>query len=478
MRFLICFCLLLAPVPWDSAVRAGVPEELPNILFVAVDDLNDWIGPLGGNGQTLTPNFDRLARMGVTFTNAQCAASVCNPSRAALMTGVAPHRSGVYNNFQLFRESPVLREARTIPQYLAEHGYRTTARGKIFHYPTGVFADIGSWQEWVPETGVGQEHPDRTADHLANGLPRLAGHPNNLDWGALDYPKEEMKDYRNAQWAAGLLAREQEEPLFLACGIFRPHLPWYVPGEYFERFAPDGIELPRMEAADLDDVPIEGRFLSGGLDPNSEYERLKRHGLLTEAVRAYLASVAFADDCLGVILDGLERSPQRGNTIVIVWGDHGFHLGEKLHYKKGTLWEESARTPLFLIVPGLTRGGSRVTTPVSLLDIYPTILELCGLPANPGNDGHSLVPLLADPDAPWPHAAVTTLERGYTVRVPGWRYIRYLNGSEELYDHAADPAETVNLAGDPAARGVLEELRALIPGRQVTAIPFHQQEKP
>ncbi|MBT4821712.1 MAG: sulfatase, partial [Lentisphaerae bacterium] len=455
----------LAPTLQATPGKIYRQGQVPNVLMIAVDDLNDWIGPLAGHPQTTTPNLNAFAEKAMVFENAYCAAPVCNPSRSALMTGYRPGRSGVYGNRHLFRTSPVLKDIQTIPQYFNQFGYYTTSKGKIFHSAQGLWGDTGSWEKHHRLTGNSMNrHPGATADTLNNGRPKVKGALNNMDWGGLDLEVEETSDFQTAQWAVEELNREHDRPFFIGCGIFRPHMPWFVPQKYFDRFPLDTIKNTRIDEADLDDVPDVAKGISGGLNARSDYQILKKHGLIEGATRAYLANISYADDCIGEVLRGLEKSPYRDNTIVFLWGDHGWHLGEKLHYRKMTLWEEATRAPLYWQVPGMTKAGARCKRPVDYMCFYPTLIELCGLPKKLDIDGRSIVPLLENADTPWPHVAVTTRGKGqHAVRSERWRYIRYQDGSEELYDHSNDEWEATNLAKAPAYGKVIEEHRGHLP---------------
>ena len=444
---------------WIVVLLAGcaAPVERPNILFIAVDDLNDWTGFLGGHPQALTPNMDRLARSGVLFTNAHTAAPACNPSRTAIFTGRSPHRSGLYDNRQRMRD--VLPDAEILPKTLSRHGYRSAGSGKLLHY----FIDADSWDDYYPAKD-GEDpfpetlHPEQRPVSLPRGGPWQYV---ETDWGALDATDEEYGgDYSVAQWIAGQLAVERDQPFFLGCGIYRPHEPWFVPKKYFEPFPLESIQLPPgYKEDDLDDLPPEGRRRG----PNRYFAHIREHGQWKHAIQAYLASIYFADTMLGHVLDALERSPHADNTIVVLWSDHGWHLGEKQHWQKYTAWRACTRVPLVVRAPGLTPGVS--SRPVSLLSLFPTLLEMAGLPAEPHHDAPSLVPLLRDPDAEWPHVAVTHLGEpgGYGLSAVGWRYVHYANGDEELYDVEADPYEWTNLATVSEHAGKLAELRALGP---------------
>jgi len=436
------------------AFAADAPRQgdRPNVLFIAIDDLNDWIGCLGGHPDTKTPNIDALAARGVLFTQAYCSAPACNPSRASLMTGILPSTSGVYNNPQPWR--PALPDAVTLQESFRAAGYRVLGRGKIYHHGSGerYFTQKG-WHEYIPKGGDPMP-PKRPV----NGIPRTA----HFDWGPVDVPDTEMDDYKVSTWVAGQLARKHAEPLFLACGFFRPHLPWYVPRKYFDLFPADKVTLPNVKADDLDDVPPIGKRMAR---PEGDHKKVVDHKQWRKAVQGYLASIAFTDTCVGRVVAALDRGPYAGNTIIVLWGDHGWHLGEKLHWRKFALWEEATHAPLLFVVPNVTQPKSRCDRTVSFADIYPTFAELCGLPKPPQTlEGVSLVPLLEDPAKPWDRPALTTHGRmSHTVRSERWRYIRYSDGSEELYDHEKDEMEWTNLAGKPELAEVKKKLAAWLP---------------
>jgi arylsulfatase A-like enzyme len=434
----------------------------PNVLFIAVDDLNDWVGCLGGHPDVRTPNLDRLAARGVLFTNAHCPAPLCNASRAALLTGVLPSSSGVYTNSQPMRHSEVLRYAVTLPQYFGAHGYRTMGGGKIFH---DAFPDPQSWNEYFPS----KEKP-RPGDPMPSGRP-LNGIPDTaqFDWGPVDVTDAQMGDSKVVHWAAGELVRPQPGPFFLACGIFRPHLPWYVPRKYFELYPEDKVTLPNVKEDDLDDVPPIGRKFA---KPEGDHRKVIQYGQWRAAVRGYLASITFADACVGRVLDALEAGPHADNTIIVLWSDHGWHLGEKLHWRKFALWEEATHNILMVTAPGMTKPGGRCARTVNLMDVYPTLIELCGLPQRKGLEGVSLSPLLANPAAPWDRPSVTTYLRGnHSVRSEQWRYIRYSDGTEELYDHTDDELEWTNLAPRKDLAPVRRDLARWLPRHNAPDAP-------
>ena len=437
-----------------------------NILFISVDDLNDWVGFMDGNSQSLTPNMNKLAKDAMVFDNAYCPAPLCSPSRTAIMTGVRPSSSGIYMNSPHFRVSPMLEHILTIPQYFSKHGnYYTAARGKIFHRAMGKYADSISWNNFQNISGnTMMDHPKKMKNILVNNTHYTNKKQALLDWGSLDIEFKETSDAQTAMWAANELYKDHNDPFFIACGIFKPHLPWYLPKTFFNNFPLDKIELPNISLDDLNDIPAAGIEMTNSLDSEGDYQRMNANNKQRELVRAYLASINYADQCVGIILNALNKSQYKDNTIVILWGDHGWHLGEKLSYRKSKLWEEATRVPFIISVPGITKPESRTNRIVNLIDIYPTLSELCNLPKNKLNQGRSLVPLLLEPDMKWPFPTVTTM--GYlnhAVRSENWRYIQYEDGTEELYDHRKDQFELYNLASNKDFNEIKEELKSWLP---------------
>ncbi|MES2597503.1 MAG: sulfatase-like hydrolase/transferase [Verrucomicrobiota bacterium] len=454
-----------------NAEVAAEPSTKPNVLFIALDDLNDWVGCLGGHPQTRTPNIDRLAKSGELFTNAHCAAPACNPSRSAIFTGVPPYRSGIYRNEQKLRD--VMPEAVLLPRHFANHGYRSAGSGKLLHY----IIDPASWDDYFPSKEKDNPFP-RTFDPPKRPISLPVGGPwqyEETDWAALKVTDQEFGgDWLVTKWVAEQLERKHDKPFFLGCGIYRPHEPWFVPKEYFEPFPLESIVPgPGYKEGDLDDVPPEGQELAR----NRYFEHIQKQGLWKQGIQAYLASIHYADAMVGRVLDALEQSPHRNNTIVILWSDHGWHLGEKEHWQKYTGWRICTRVPLIVRVPsgvpGLpegTQAGAICDRSVSLTDLFATLTDLCGIPNSTNKDAslHSLVPLLHDPAAAWPHAAVTQLQKPemYSISSEHWRYIHYEDGEEELYDTASDPHEWINLLHTTAAvhqDAGLREFRALAP---------------
>jgi arylsulfatase A-like enzyme len=444
----------------------GVTTDLdrPNVLFISVDDLNDWIEPLGGHPQARTPNLKRLASQSVNFTHNYCASASCNPSRTALLTGQHCYTSGLYSNYQTWRE--VMPDAVTLPKYFSLNGYWSAGAGKIFH---NNMPDPQSWDDYFPSK---EKHMPNYFLPVTEGtvnMPVFHDMYMSFDWSPIDLADEQTGDYSSVAWVINQLKKEHTKPFFLACGIYRPHLPWYVPKKYFDMFPLESVKLPEVLENDLADVgerACEVAYRGGGY-----HKHVLEAGQWQQAVQGYLASITYADALVGVLLDALENSPFAKNTIVILWSDHGWQLGEKEHWRKFALWENVLRTVLMVKVPegtpGLAEGSadgalcSRIT---SLIDIFPTLVELCGLPLKQGLDGHSLIPLLKNPEAEWDYPAISTYDFSeFSVRTQDWRYTRYIDDSEELYDHRKDPEEWTNLADKPQFQKIKERLSLHIP---------------
>ena len=431
-----------------------MPDRSPNVLFISFDDMNHYVGFLGRHPDAVTPNLNRLAERSVVFERAYCQAPICNPSRASLMSGMRPSTTGVYGNRQPLRFSDAGRSCVTLPQHFRENGYYATGSGKVYH---SKFPDPMSWDSYSPSP-FKQTPPAPAYAHPLNGMADMG----NVDWGALDIGDEEMTDHQAVDYCLAQLEEDHDRPFFLTCGQTVTHLTWATPRGYNERFDPSSTRLPEVREDDLEDVSSVGRRWAN----TDVHARLRDEGKWSEAVAAYLACIHFADVQMGRLISGLEASPYADNTVIVLWADHGWHLGEKSHWKKSTLWEEATRVPLLISAPGYSPG--RCSRPVGLIDVYPTLSDLCGLPERPGLEGQSVCPLLENPDRARDRPAVTTHGReNHAIRSERWRYIRYADGSEELYDHDADELEWTNLANDGSLQAVKDEHAKWLPHTNV-----------
>ena len=484
----VCLCLFLFGCLFGQPVSVSFaqgqtetmakPESAdlvhPNILFISMDDLNDWIGCLEGHPQAKTPNIDRLAASGVLFSNAHCPSPSCNPSRTAIMTGMPCYKTGLYDNRQRMRNK--LPDAEIMPKYFSRNGYWSAGSGKLLHY----FIDADSWDDYFPAKETENPFPNTLyPEKRPVSLPRGGDWQYiETDWGPLDVTDEEFGgDWLVSKWIGEQLNKKHDKPFFLACGIYRPHEPWFVPKKYFDQFPLEEIQLPPgYKQDDLADLPA-GRKES---DKKPYFRHIQKEGQWKKGVQGYLASIAFADAMVGRVMDALERSPNRDNTIVVLWSDHGWHLGEKEHWQKYTGWRVCTRVPLIVKVPsGVkalpegTTAGAECKQPVSLASLYSTLTELAGLPNQKDQAEPSLLPLLRNPTAEWPHAAITHMDRpeNYSVSGPRFRYIHYANGDEELYDIETDRYEWNNLAGKPEFEEPLARLKAQAPKEFATFVP-------
>ena len=436
----------------------------PNVLFICTDDLNDWVGCLGTHPDIRTPHIDRLAQRGVLFTNAHCPAPLCNPCRTAIMTGLRPSTTGIYNNNAVWAK--IMPNQVTLPRLFKQNGYHVAGAGKIYHHTPKGFNPRDQWHEFfdlVPDLGTQAEHVRH------QGLDReyfsdMPEHPNgSWDWGPFQQDDFDMGDGHAVRWAQAFLKRKHDKPFFLAVGLFQPHLPFYAPAEYFERLPLEAVTLPEAPPEDIDDLPpAAAKVAKAGKD--TRFEMVVECKELRPAVRAYLSCIAHADSLIGALIGTLDQSPHARNTIVVFWSDHGYHFGEKRRMAKRSLWERSTRVPLIVAAPGITQPGTRCDRPVDLMALYPTLSALCGLPAQDKVEGDDITPLLKDAGAPWEHVAVTTHTKGsHAIRDQRWRYIRYANGDEELYDHSTDPREWTNLATKPTYESVKKKLAQWLP---------------
>ena len=500
--------------------------ERPNVLFIIVDDLNDMPLHPAGKPHVPTPNFDRLAKQGISFSNAHCNDPICAPSRSSMMTGLYPQTSSLYW-FEDYRQNAILSKCVTLTEHLAVNGYGVYTTGKIYHGnqdPKGFFAgrgmggNIGPWPwdgrrqsrrgflphpqqmyfyaddadsdmdyKWEHTFGPLSMVPDFPADP-ANKVPGyrgwyLSGKPYRY---VNDNDRDPMPDESHAAWAAQVLAQKHDQPFALFTGFSRTHTPLYAPKKYFDMFPLDQIEIPKaLKEGDLEDCAPS--LANQSLYAFRRYQMLFHHKdrpqLFKEWLQAYMACVAFIDDQVGTVLDALEASPHASNTIVILTSDHGFHVGGKESLYKQTLWDSGTRIPF--IVAGL-KGmpkGVLCQQPISLIDVYPTFIDLCGLPKNPHQgrsdyplDGHSIKPLMLNPNGKWtgPEVAISalpgkdhsqhrehigTLYPHFSVRAADWRYSLTSDGQEELYHYPTDPNEFTNLAGNSEYARIQARLR-------------------
>ena len=432
-------------------------KEEPNVLLISIDDLNDWVGCLGGHPQAKTPNIDRLAKMGTLFNNAHCQSPVCNPSRASMMTGRYPHTSGVYFLSPDLKEASVLKNLRTMPEVFADHGYTTMAAGKIYHR-----GDKRFFQEYFPTGGFGPR-PKKM-------ISQLHGHPL-WDWGIFPDDDNVMPDMKCAKWAVDQLSQKHEKPFFMGVGFYRPHVPMFATKKWFDMHPKDKIKLPAVRKDDLRDLGQYAIDLTNLEHVSPTHEWVTGAGQWEHAVQSYLASVTFADHCLGLVLDALEKSEYADNTIIALFSDHGFHLGEKERWAKRSLWEDGTRVPVVVAAPG-HKAAQKTNRPAELLDIFPTLLELAGLPKDETQEGQSLVPLMKKPQREWKHPAITSFGLGnYSIRSTNYRFIQYFDGSRELYDLRDDPHEWKNLIENPKMKKVIQEHASLIPQKQHPILP-------
>jgi arylsulfatase A-like enzyme len=453
-----------ASTPPPAAAQAG---QRVNVLMISIDDLNDWVGCLGGHLQARTPNIDRLAREAMLFTNAHSPAPSCNPCRTAVLTGVAPWRSGVYNNGPKWREA--LPDVVTLPAHFRNHGYTCRGAGKFFHHYQN---DVDGWDTYFPE--VQMEFPEGSfapAGLTYRYQPTRERWYREFVWGPFlpEHKADEHSDQATVNHVVGLLDDiRADDPFFMNCGIYRPHVPWYVPQKYFDAFPLELVQMPQSVVDDSVDLP---RAIKNRVDRDPYFAALEAADVHREATQAYLASVMYMDDMVGQVLDALDKSVHADNTIVVFWSDHGYHMGEKNRYRKFSLWDDSTHVPVIIRLPESLRmkwgKGRACDEAISLQDLYPTLMELAGLDPPHELDGQSLVPLLIDPAADRAEPAITVNDwnTAYAVRTEQWTYIRRPDG-EELYDRVADPHQWHNLASDPKHRLLMDRLAQEIPKEQ------------
>ncbi len=447
---------LVALILACTFVGGEAMAKKPNVLFISVDDLSDIAG-YRGHPQVITPNMDRLAKRGVWFSNAYCQYPVCGPSRASLMSGLYFHQ--LDSKRLQIKDKDVKKKAQSIGSdllhdYMQNHGYKTMAVGKILHrhLPTDsldMSGGRGGWDHNKGEDGKDIESNWKSRKTLT-------------DWAPYNGKESKMTDSKAADWAVERLKEEHDKPFMLMVGFLRPHVPWHVPQKYFDLYDRDKLTTPPYRKDDLDDVPEAGKATLNQGYPRTEWAIEQNQW--QHILQSYYASITFVDRKVGQVLDALEKSPHHDNTIVVLWSDHGYHMGEKNTFQKHTLWERSALSPLIISLPKSMDGKNhrgQADGVVGLIDVYPTLLDLCGLPANDKVVGRSFKSLVMDREADWDHPALTyRKDGGKSIRDERYRYIEYGDGSNELYDHDTDPNEWTNLVTDPDYTSALKTMQA------------------
>ena len=435
----------------------------PNVLFISVDDLNNWISPIMGFSNAITPNFDRLAAQGVTFTNAHVQAPLCGPSRASVMTGLRPSTTGIYgmtSDNKIRRPgNPTTKDITFLPEYFENNGYHTMGIGKLFHIhaPDSLFNESGG-----REKGFGPYPEKRLVwDGFGKGIRGTHGR-TSTDWGAFPEQDSLMPDHKSVDWVVKRLNRTYDKPFFMGLGFLRVHVPLYVPQKWFDLYPLGEIQTPPYFPDDLNDIPPVGRMINDlPMMPSTAWA--KESGEWKKIVQAYLACISYVDYELGRVLDALENSTHANNTVVVLWSDHGYRLGEKGTFAKHALWETATKAPLMFAGPNVPKG-KKIDTPVEMLSIYPTLLELSGLPAYSRNEGNSLVNMMQhDVDTSDAYALTTFGMNNHAVKTNNYRYIQYEDGTEEFYDHNTDPNEWTNEASNPKYKEQIAVMKKYLP---------------
>lgn len=429
----------------------------PNVLLIITDDQNDYATSSSGI-DVQTPHLDAFKKQSLTFSNASCASPVCGPSRASMFSGLLPHRTGSYlNGSDPWNKSKALQEATPLPELFRHSGYTSWGMGKLFHAPLPEDRKKKQWDNRATANGGFGPFPD----------PKFQ--IGGKFFGVQEWDKKDtdFPDVKSANLAIANLKEQQPKPFFMVYGLWRPHNPWTAPRRFFDLYKPEKIQFPPpgYREDDLDDVPPGGHKLAAIYQNRWDKAGDQNPDLWRRIMHGYLACTSFADWNIGQVLKALDESPHADKTIVIITSDNGYHVGEKHHYGKSTLWEPSARVPLWIRLPGQKHAGKTCDASVSLIDLYPTLLKLCQLEKPSQNlDGRDLSPLLSEPESSWPHLSITTYGEGrFTARSQTHRYLRYPDGQEELYDHRKDPHEFQNLSGDEESKPLLNKFRSHLP---------------
>ena len=427
--------------------------EKPNIVFIAIDDQNDWIGCLGGHPNALTPHIDKLASRGTLFTNAHCQSPLCNSSRTSLMTGLRPDSTGIYGLAPWFRNLAEFKDLTSLPQHLEQQGYATLSAGKIYHGGYGRKPSDREFQSLGPGA-TGAPFPDK----------KLVNTPSKMklvDWGLFPHRDEDKGDYKIAQWAVEALNKKPQGPFFLSAGFFLPHVPCFATEKWFELHPLEKTSLPLIQRGDREDTPRFSWYLHWSL-PEPRLRWLEDHDQWMNLTRSYLACTSFVDHQVGKIMEAIDRNGFRDNTIIVLWSDHGWHVGEKDITGKNSLWDDGTRVPLIFAGPQIDSGVC--SQPVELLDIYPTLCDLTQSKKPKHLEGLSLVAQLQDATAKRQRPAITTHNHhNHGVRSEKWRFIQYADGSQELYDMVKDPHEWNNLIGQKGYEKVISDHQQWIP---------------
>ncbi len=449
-------------------------RQKPNILMICIDDLNDYIGAMG-HPDAITPNLDKLIKRGTVFTNAQCQSPLCGPSRAAIMTGLRPSTTGIYgliNDNDVKQSNAATRNNVFMHQYFKDNGYYTMGMGKIFH----INIPDGLMDEQAPrDKGIVGPFPPKKMNYT---LGRT-----DSDWGPFPERDEQMPDFKTAAWATERLGKTYEKPFFLTVGFFRPHVPWHVPKKWFDMYDTAKLHIPPYLKSDLDDVPPMALQVESTFMPSTEWALA--NGQWRKMLQGYLACISFVDHYVGEVLNALEKSAHAKNTVIVLWSDHGFRMGEKNRFAKQCLWDRATKSPLIFAGPGIAEAV-RIATPVELFSMYPTLTDLCGLPPAKNLEAATIYPLIQNPKMNWTTPTITTWGRGnHGIRKGDYHYIYYLDGSEEFYDLKTDPNEWRNKAADPAYATIKESLKKYLPvvnapwapGAKYDGVDFFKQQK-
>jgi arylsulfatase A-like enzyme len=452
-RMKIVYLIISLLVFFLTRLQADENKARPNVLFISVDDLNDFAAFSQCYPDAITPNMDKLAKLGTVFTKAHCQFPLCGPSRASVMSGLQPSTLGYDDHI---KDEALEKRAQSLGTellhtYFKNHGYETLAAGKICHYH-------------VPKGSVDQSGGRGSFDE---GTGRLRKNWNqkgtSTDWAMAPERDEDLPDFKAAGWAIEQLQMKHEKPFFLMVGFLRPHVPWYVPEKWYKLYDPAKLTLPPYLKGDLDDVPEMAKRINI-LPEMPRTDWAIENDQWRKILQAYLACISFTDHQVGRVIEALEASPYKDNTVIVLWSDHGYHMGEKNTFQKHTLWQRSSHVPLLMAGPGI-QPDKRCERVVGLIDIYPTLVDACGLPKNPKNEGRSLVPLFKDPTMAWDFPTITGWkEESFALQTERYRYIRYGDSSEELYDHQKDPNEWNNLARQPETAELRKQLSLSIDG--------------